>query len=246
MQTNETPAYDRDYYRGDAGRPGSDLCRKYDSHWWAYRYYAGLVRKLCRSGVVLELGCAHGYLLSFLDPKLYRKIGKDLSPYALDYARRHNPGGEFHEGSVERLPEIASGMVDVVVAKYVLEHLERPQDAIAELVRVLKPGGHFIFAVPNTSSLLRNRKGKDWIGTRDPTHRSVLPPDRWEELLSGAGLRVVRRFSDGFWDVPYVRCVPRSIQFAVFGWATILQTLFIGQWIPVRLGENLIVVARKP
>lgn len=237
--------YDQDYYRGDSTRAGSDVCRKYDMHWWSHRYYAGVVRKYCRRGVVLELGCAHGYLLSFLDARQYRKIGKDLSSYALEHARHNNPGAEFHRGSVEDLREIGTGSVDLVVAKYVLEHLEHPAEALKEASRVLKKGGYLVFSVPNTTSLLRRSKGDQWIGSRDKTHCSVFPPDQWSELLTREGFCVVHRFSDGFWDVPYARWVPGFIQFLFLGWPTVLQTFFIGQWIPVKLGENLIVIARK-
>ena len=237
--------YDKAYYLGDGNRPGSDVCRKYDMHWWSYRYYAGLVRRHCHRGTVLELGCAHGYTLSFLNDEGYTKIGKDLSAYALEHARRNNPAGTFHGGSVEDLHEIADNAVDVVLAKYVLEHLQHPDRALSEAARVLRPGGSLIFAVPNTSSLLRRAKGDAWIGTRDETHVSVLTPRAWYDLVQKAGLRVRRRFSDGFWDVPYVPLIPRVLQLPVFGWATVLQTLCFGQWIPVRLGENLIVVAEK-
>ena len=237
--------YDKEYYQGDSAKPGSDVCRKYDMHWWSHRYYAGLVRKYCKRGTVLELGCAHGYLLSFLDPARYHKIGKDLSSYALTYAREQNPSSDFYEGSVEDLKEIRAGSVDVVVTKYVLEHLAQPEKAIAESFRVLKSEGHIILSVPNTSSLLRRAKGENWIGCRDKTHRSVLSPERWNESLRQAGFTVLKNFSDGFWDVPYIRCVPRVLQFLFLGWPTVFQTLLVGQWIPVKLGEDLIIVARK-
>jgi SAM-dependent methyltransferase len=238
--------FDMAYFQGDQNRAGSDICRKYDSHWWAFRYYAGLVRKYCRTGTVLELGCAHGYLLSFLDPSQYRKLGKDLSRYALEHARTNNPTGTFFEGSVEEIPEIEKATVDVVVAKYVLEHLPHPERTLHECARVLRPKGTLIFSAPNTSSVLRAWKGDQWIGSRDPTHCSVLEPEKWKEQTEAAGFAVTRMFSDGFWDVPYVKWLPTWLQLPIFGWAAILQVLLCGQWIPVRKGENLIVVAKKP
>lgn len=237
--------YDRQYYKGNRMHCGSDICRKYDMHWWAYRYYAGLIKKYLKKGKVLELGCAHGYLLSFLNPSKYEKFGKDLSRYALDIAQKNNPSAKFSLGSVEDLREFESDSMDLVMAKYVLEHLNNPKEALKESCRVLKRGGFIIFAVPNTSSLLRKAKGKNWIGDRDITHKSVFEPEKWEELLKKTGFKTIKKFSDGFWDVPYVKYIPKTLQFPIFSLPTILQTFFIGERIPVRWGENFIVVARK-
>lgn len=242
---NDSIIYDKTYFQGDDKHLGSDLCKKYDIHWWSYRYYAGLVKKYCKSGTVLELGCAHGYLLSFLDEEQYRKIGKDLSSYALKYAKAQNQKAELYEGSVEELPEVKDESVDIIISKYVFEHLPHPENAIRESYRVLKKGGYIIISVPNTSSLLRKAKGDAWIGDRDKTHLSVFTPEKWTELFEKHGFKVTKKFSDGFWDVPYIKHIPGIIQLPFFGWTTILQTLFYGQWVPLKLGENLILIAKK-
>jgi SAM-dependent methyltransferase len=44
---------------------------------------------------------------------------------------------------------IAADSYDAVVADYVLEHLEKPKDIVAEAFRVLRPGGFFFFRTPN-------------------------------------------------------------------------------------------------
>jgi SAM-dependent methyltransferase len=237
--------YDKDYFAGNETHPGSDICRKYDIHWWSYRYYAGLVKKYCRAGTVLELGCAHGYLLSFLDDNKYEKIGKDLSAYALGLAAQNNPSAKLILGSVESLNEISSNSVDIIISKYVFEHLDHPERAVDESYRCLKANGIIIISVPNTSSLLRHAKGEMWIGDRDPTHKSVLTPLEWRNIFQNKGFAIIKTFSDGFWDVPYLPVIPTFIQLLMFSIPTVLQTLFVVQMLPVRLGENLILVARK-
>lgn len=237
--------YDKQYYVGNKKHCGSDIVKKYDLHWWSNRYYAGLIRKYLSSGTVLELGCAHGYVLAFLDSKKYLKLGMDISEYALDIARKNNPEGSFTLGSVENLTGINSESVNIVFSKYVFEHLHHPERAINESWRVLKQGGYLIFSVPNTSSLLRKAKGDSWIGIRDKTHVSVYSPEKWKALVEKTGFRIVKMFSDGFWDVPYIKRIPKFIQLLFFGWTTVLQVLCIGQWIPQKFGENIIVVAIK-
>ncbi|MEA3413471.1 MAG: class I SAM-dependent methyltransferase [Pseudomonadota bacterium] len=50
-------------------------------------------------------------------------------------------------GSAERLP-LRDGTIDVAVCFEVLEHLQRPQDAVSEIGRILRRGGRAVFSVP--------------------------------------------------------------------------------------------------
>lgn len=246
-------AYDQAYYQGKRHTQVTpvDEVRRFDSHWWANRYYAGLCRRyLAKSGVrrMLELGCAHGYLLAWLQSEA-ECHGVDVSEYAVGRSRalcsqaRTSVMDLERERLTDRFPRRSFG---VILAKYVLEHLERPDAVVREAAECLAPGGFFIFSVPNTRSRLRRLKGARWIGVRDATHRSVLAPDAWFAVCAGAGLAVRRSFSDGFWDVPYLSHVPCLVQRLVFSLPAIVQVLCVGQWMPVPLGENLIVVAQAP
>lgn len=44
---------------------------------------------------------------------------------------------------------VADASYDAIVANYVLEHLDRPAETMAEVARVLRPGGTFVFRTPN-------------------------------------------------------------------------------------------------
>ena len=106
------------------------------------------------------------------------------------------------------------------------------------------PGGILIYGTPNAENPLRRLKGADWIGTKDPSHVSVLAPERWLELTRGSGFDVERAFSDGFWDVPYLRVVPRLMQMPLFAAPAALQVVLGRPLLPVRWGESLMVIAR--
>ncbi|MFZ2193476.1 MAG: class I SAM-dependent methyltransferase [Candidatus Moraniibacteriota bacterium] len=54
--------------------------------------------------------------------------------------------------SVESMPEIKSSQYDLAFANYVLEHVASLDRAVAEIYRILKPGGYFITSLPNTSA----------------------------------------------------------------------------------------------
>jgi SAM-dependent methyltransferase len=121
---------------------------------------------------VLEVGSGHGggasYLTRTLQPASY--TGLDLNPAAIASCReRHDvPGLDFVHGNAEDLP-FAAETFDAVVnveSSHCYPHFSR---FLAEVARVLRPGGHFLYTD------LRPR-----LGTAD-----------WEAALAGAPLRMV-------------------------------------------------------
>src|SRR5580704_16166081 len=69
-----------------------------------------------------------------------RAIGVDLSPGMLALARQAHPSLEFNVAEVEHLP-YADRSFDALVCNFGLGHFPRPEAAIAECVRTLRPGG---------------------------------------------------------------------------------------------------------
>jgi len=63
----------------------------------------------------------------------------------IELARRLHPGIEFCEGDVEHLP-FGDRAFDAVVCSFGLGHFPRPEDAVRECMRVLKPGGWLAFS----------------------------------------------------------------------------------------------------
>ncbi|RMG99801.1 MAG: class I SAM-dependent methyltransferase [Chloroflexi bacterium] len=112
----------------------------------ATEQYAALVRKyLPPNGRLLDLGCGRGGLVEQLEHPLSRMIGLDPDWLSLT---EHRLGIPRAVGFSHCLP-FAPAVFDVVFASWLLEHLKRPLDTLAEIHRVLKPGGVFIFITPN-------------------------------------------------------------------------------------------------
>ena len=98
---------------------------------------------------VLEVSCGHGggasYLMRTQHPASY--TGLDLNLVGLDFCRKKHqlPGLDFVQGSAEKLP-FANQSFDAVInieASHCYAHF--PQ-FLAEVARVLRPGGHFLYA----------------------------------------------------------------------------------------------------
>jgi 2-polyprenyl-3-methyl-5-hydroxy-6-metoxy-1,4-benzoquinol methylase len=238
--------FDRSYYQQVTQ---TEEIRRFGAHWWSNRYFARrLLRVLARVGGsrCLELGCAHGHILRFIESRV-EAHGVDISAHAIARSRQVAPlattqVADIRTGLVDLYPP---GHFDAILAKSVLEHLEQPLEVLAACHSLLRPQGALLLSVPSTVNILRRLKGKNWIGTRDPTHVSVLSPDEWSALLAEAGFRVQHTYSTGFWDVPYLPVVPAFVQLPLFGCLTVIALLTDGTFIPPRLGENLIIEAER-
>ena len=205
---------------------------RYSQYWWSNRFYAGLVKKYGpQRGRALEIGCGLGHLLDWLTDR-YQAVGADINPWALEQARRNVPKAEFLCASAENLGAFADGSFQVVISKHVVEHLPNPEKAVAEMARVLAPGGLLLFITPNPDSWMRAVKKDRWIGYRDPTHINLKPSADWLAYLRTYGFRPRRIFSDGFWDAPYIPLVPKVLQKIFFGAPGGLQAILGWSIIP--------------
>jgi SAM-dependent methyltransferase len=96
---------------------------------------------------VLNAGCGEGLfaplLLSTCAPQL--QIEMDLSRAGARHLR--SPRQRYVCGSLTRVP-LESGSVDLILCSEVLEHVLDDRTAVAEIARVLKPGGWLVMSVP--------------------------------------------------------------------------------------------------
>ena len=235
--------FDEAYFKSGAYAEVS--FNRYSQYWWSNRYYAKLVKRHAPpQGRVLEVGCGLGHLLGWLVDR-YQVYGTDINAWALVQARRNVPAAHFTLQSAEDLGGFPDATFQAVIAKHVVEHLPHPEQAVAEMSRILAPGGMLLLATPNLDSAMRSVKKEKWIGYKDLTHISLKAPAEWLEMLRLNRLAPQRVFSDGFWDAPYMPVIPVSLQKAFFGAPGGLQAILGWSMIPVRMGESLIVIAER-
>jgi malonyl-CoA O-methyltransferase len=125
-----------------------------------------------KPSVVLDLGAGTGRMTAELK-KRYRRalvVALDLAPGMLREARRHQQFFRRFErvcGDAMRLP-VADASVDVVISSLMLQWCDPPDQALAEVRRVLKPDGFFAFSTfgPDTLRELRS----SWMEADGTTH----------------------------------------------------------------------------
>ncbi len=217
---------------------------KYSQYWWSNRFYAILARRYGKRGSrLLEIGSGLGHLVGQLENS-FEAHAVDINHWALKESLQVADSTLHVASSAEELP-FADGMFGVVIIKHVVEHLPHPERAIAEIGRVIAPGGTLILATPNLASLLKPWKGVRWIGYQDPTHIALKPPEDWLSLVRANRFQVQRVFADGFWDVPYIPVVPKIIQKLFFGSLGGFQAITGIVFLPMRWGESIMVVAKR-
>lgn len=217
---------------------------KYSMYWWSNRFHAMLARRYGQRGArLLEIGSGMGHLVGQLEDT-FETYGIDVNHWAVNKSKEVVERTQLYTASAQELP-FSDGSFNVIIIKHIVEHLPDPQKAIREICRVMEKGGTLILATPNLDSLLKPWKGKKWIGYQDPTHISLKRPAEWLALLQGAGFDLIKVFSDGFWDVPYLPVVPKQIQKLFFGSLGGFQAVTGFVFLPMRWGESIVVIARK-
>ncbi len=119
-----------------------------DRHWW-FRGRLAAVRALLSRHVKipasgLDCSCGTGFTLARLAP--WVQSGADFSDLALGHARRRGLR-RLMRADLTRLP-LRNASLDLVTCLDTLEHIPDDTRALAEIMRVLRPGGHALFTVP--------------------------------------------------------------------------------------------------
>jgi len=220
---------------------------RFSMYWFARRYYAALVRRYAPpgGGKLLELGCGLGHLLGLLQDD-FDCVGVDIADYSIEQLKHNAPGVQGIVMSADDLSRFGDEEFCAVVALHLVEHLPDPESTLQQIHRILQPQGLMLLATPNPGYSLRRFKDAktDAIG-KDPTHINVQPPRQWRAWAEASGFEVRRHFGDGLWDVPYFPLIPKSVQFGLLGLPALAQVLTRTTFMPLALGVNQILIARK-
>jgi SAM-dependent methyltransferase len=127
-----------------------------------------------------DLGCGTGQWSAALAPFVARVVAVDASAPMLHAAKRRLQrfdNVDLRRGDLEALP-IDDGRLDAATLMLVLHHLPEPAAALAEVARVLRPGGRVVIAdmLPHDRDVYRQQMGHVWLGFSDD-HISALLRD---------------------------------------------------------------------
>lgn len=157
----------------------------------------------------LDLGCGHQMFPAWMNEEEAGLIAQSGFIAGLDYdlrsLRRHRNILNRAAADIHSCP-LQSGVFDLITANMVVEHLEQPAAVLAEVKRVLKPGGLFVFHTPNyrhylvfIASLVPDaikRKIVRWLEMRQeedvfPTRYRLNTPARIQAHAEHAGMTLL-------------------------------------------------------
>jgi ubiquinone/menaquinone biosynthesis C-methylase UbiE/DNA-binding transcriptional ArsR family regulator len=140
--------------------------------------------------IVGDLGCGTGQVSAALAPFVARIVAVDESAAMLQAARKRLRGldnVDLRRGDLEALPiePATETPLDAAVLMLVLHHVPEPHRALAEVARVLKPGGRVLVAdmQPHDRESYRQQMGHVWLGFSE---------DHMKRLFDDAGFEDVR------------------------------------------------------
>lgn len=143
----------------------------------------------------IDVACGPGTLALRVAPKVGWMCGVDLTPAILGRARStaRQEGLEnmdFIIGDAQRLP-FADRSLDIAITSYALHHMPDAPCAIAEMARVLRPGGRLgiidIFASEDPNVAEMNERIER---TRDASHTRTQTRSEFEKAFRANGVRV--------------------------------------------------------
>jgi ArsR family transcriptional regulator len=150
-------------------------------------YLWGVLALIDENLVVGDLGCGTGQLAETVAPYVRRVIGIDESDDMLATARTRLEGlgnVQLRRGDLEGLP-LKDGELDVAILSLVLHYSPDPARALAEVNRVVRPGGRVLVVdmLPHEHEEYQRTMGHVWLGFSDK---------QIARILHGAGFEQVR------------------------------------------------------
>ena len=189
--THGNPSFDKDYYRRFFSLYNKQEFQIYENWFqgWEKFIFNHLDTGPVKDKKVLEIGCSIGAFTKILKKRGFDVTATDISGFIIKKAKKLQKDVKFEVFDIEKGK--SKNKFDYVFAFEVVEHLNDPALALANIFSLLNDGGKFIFSTPfpSNQSLV------------DPTHINVHQPQWWLKVGKKVGFRERRHVYATF--IPY-------------------------------------------
>jgi SAM-dependent methyltransferase len=145
--------------------------------------------------IAVDVACGPGTFTLPLAKRVGKAFGVDLTPAMLDHARaaagrEQTANLEFRLGDAYSLP-FADQAAGIVFCGYSIHHMKDPKRAVAEMVRILAPGGRLGIADLIVGEGADSAANNAIERARDPSHATKQTRADLRALVETAGIRVI-------------------------------------------------------
>ncbi|GAB3301742.1 class I SAM-dependent methyltransferase [Hymenobacter tenuis] len=180
--------YESDEYVSHNSGAGGMINQAYKvARFFTMRRKVALVNKLApRKGSLLDYGCGTGHFLAAAKSNGWKVAGWEPNARAREEATQRI-GQPLPLLDLAQLP---TATYDAITLWHVLEHVHELNDTLQQLIRLLKPDGTLIIAVPNIDSLDAQHYRQDWAAYDVPRHLYHFSPKTMKQLLKKHKMQV--------------------------------------------------------
>jgi len=192
-------------------------------------FFENIVPTLPSFRRILDVGCATGRLLRYFKEKGWETAGVEICEESAEYGNREY-GVNITVASMGEF-EFPDESFSTVHASHLIEHVDNPSLLVAEVSRVLMPGGVFVCVTPTTDGFQARLFNSSWRSAI-PDHMTLFSLRTLKRLLGNASLHVeLVRTWGGLAAGTAPLWIKKPIDYLAKRWG---------------FGDVLLVVARKP
>lgn len=141
----------------------------------------------------LDIGCSVGFVVEAAQSVGLEAYGIDIDPAAIDVARKlQNPACHFEAIALQDLARRDGATFDMVYLSEVIEHVRDPEDFIANIAAIMKPGAIVYITAPDAGHFRTPDPITTWNMVYPPEHLTYFTRQGITTLLARHGLSVFR------------------------------------------------------
>ncbi|MBY0536496.1 MAG: class I SAM-dependent methyltransferase [Chitinophagaceae bacterium] len=161
------------------------------------------------TGTLLDIGSGTGAFAAHMKMKGWRVTGLEPDASARSIAAATNKIQLLESGELFQLP---AGSFDIITMWHVLEHVHDLDAYLAQIKKLLAPGGWLLVAVPNYTSFDAGHYGEYWAAYDVPRHLYHFSPESMKELTKRFQM-IVKDIKPMWFDSFYVSLLSEKYQF---------------------------------
>jgi 2-polyprenyl-3-methyl-5-hydroxy-6-metoxy-1,4-benzoquinol methylase len=180
-----------------------------------------------KNGSLLDIGSGTGHFISVMKKAGWRVKGVEINEKAREYSVSRFGLEVIPREQLSSLPSLS---FDCITLWHVLEHLDDPVKYASEILRLIKPGGMCIIALPNCNSEDAQYYNKFWAAWDVPRHLWHFTPDTFRLFSEKAGF-TVSKISCLPLDVFYISVLSERYKESNFSF---IKGIIKGLWFTLR------------